>query len=67
MAADKTNTAMGVLAMWLHTQADNTNDRHDHDELHAAAAIVGLSAGEPVNLEYVGRWITGLIAKAAER
>jgi hypothetical protein len=44
----------------FHEAADKTNDVHDHDELHAAGAVL---AGDPIWAEtdrYVKRWLDGL-------
>jgi len=49
------------IAARLHRAADQTNDARDHDELHAAGAVVELSRGTGCNLEYIGRWISGLL------
>lgn len=49
------------IADRLHQAADRTNDARDHDELHAAGAVVELSRGTGCNLEYIGRWIGGLL------
>lgn len=43
-----------------HEAADRTNDSHDHDELHAAAQVLG---SDPIWAEsdrYVSRWLQGL-------
>lgn len=47
----------------LHTRADETNDVHDHDELHAAAAVLEFGSQYPdIFLEqYIARWIDGLL------
>jgi hypothetical protein len=52
---------VGVIT--LHTRADETNDIHDHDELHAAAAVLELMPENPVLAEdnYISRWIDGLL------
>jgi hypothetical protein len=48
----------------FHWAADETNDAHDHDELHAAGAIVGSSAYVDLfDVEYVARWLDGLWAR----
>lgn len=52
---------MDPIAEALHAAADKTNDAYDHDELHAAGAIVQLSSSEPFNHQYIGRWIEGLL------
>jgi hypothetical protein len=41
----------------LNKIADQTNEAHDHDELHAAADVVRLGVSSP----YIDRWIAGLI------
>jgi hypothetical protein len=53
------------LALRLHLAADWTNDAADHDELHAAGAVLQLSWGllAPRDREYIARWIEGLVAR----
>lgn len=46
----------------MQVAADETNDRHDHDELHAASTICLLiSRGEYLYYDYITRWLEGLI------
>jgi hypothetical protein len=54
--ADLTRRPTGAA---LHAAADATNDAADHDELHAAAAII---EGVPGSV-YVTRWIAGLVER----
>jgi hypothetical protein len=50
------------IAEKMRVKADETNDRHDHDELHAASMIcVLLSRGEYLYYDYICRWLEGLI------
>jgi hypothetical protein len=58
---DETDFFEAVIT--LHTRADETNDIHDHDELHAAAAVLELMPENPVLAEdnYISRWIDGLL------
>ncbi len=47
----------------LHDKADKTNDAHDHDELHAAAAVLMMMGGafmSDKDYEYIQRWLEGL-------
>jgi hypothetical protein len=49
------------IATRLFAEADLTDDRHDHDELHAASRIL-LEADELVDDDhYIHRWIEGLM------
>lgn len=54
---------MSQMARVLHEAADNTNDAHDHDEYHAAAAIAQMLSGEEFNADYVIRWFGALTAR----
>jgi endoglucanase Acf2 len=55
---------MSDLSRLLHAAADETNDAHDHDELHAAAVIVGWPDDDwGAEEQYVRRWIDGLVAR----
>lgn len=51
------------LAEAFHRAADETNDAHDHDELHAAASLLerDYGVGELMLDDYVHRWIIGLM------
>jgi hypothetical protein len=51
----------GDQSVSFHRAADEANDAHDHDELHAAGAIVGSPAYVDLyDIEYVARWLDGL-------
>lgn len=54
---------MTVLSKRLHEAADNGNDALDHDELHAAAAVLEMLAGEEYSPAYINRWVDGLASK----
>lgn len=45
----------------FHEAADKTNDAQDHDELHAAGAVLAMMAGMPYDADYIHRWIGRLI------
>lgn len=60
-AIDWTETARS-----LHERADRTNDAADHDEMHAAGAMVEAWLGLPYNSEYINRWIAGVVARGNE-
>jgi len=47
----------GQVSARLDAMADETNDRRDHDELHAAADV----AASGLRSEYIDRWINGLL------
>lgn len=58
-------TERDPLAIRFHAAADLTNDPADHDELHAAGALLDLDygRGELLLNNYVHRWIVGLMSR----
>lgn len=45
----------------LRAAADETDDAHDHDELHAAAVIMESDPIWATSEPYVKRWLEGLV------
>lgn len=41
----------------LRQVADDTNDAADHDEVHAAAEVCKMLAGDEFNVDYIDRWV----------
>lgn len=65
-----TRTVLTWLADELHQAADNPPgipDAHDHDEYHAAGAILQMIAGVPFDDQYIKRWVIGLRRQAGIR
>lgn len=50
-----------VEARALHDAADETDDSHDHDELHAAGAVLESDPIWAATTPYIARWIAGLV------
>jgi len=57
----------------LHEAADESRDTQgrmrdvkDHDELHAAGALLDLLYGQQANLHYLARWVQGLWLETGE-
>lgn len=60
------------LAKRLHAAADETTeagtaDAQDHDELHAAGAVLEMLTGGEPNPAYIWRWIDGLAERVAKK
>ncbi len=52
------------LAAKLHEAADETDNAADHDEYHAAGAVIQLIEGESFSYDYIARWIAELRRRA---
>lgn len=51
------------LGFMLRLAADETNDAADHDEVHAAAEIAKMLAGEMYEDTYIERWLDGIVKR----
>lgn len=51
------------LVIRFHAAADETDDSADHDELHAAGALLDMDFGEMLLNDYVHRWIVELMRR----
>lgn len=60
MCARSGAVVMSIPAAF-HEAADKTNDAQDHDELHAAGAVLAMMTGMPYDVEYIHRWIGRLV------
>jgi gluconate kinase len=47
----------------LRVAADETNDAADHDEVHAAAEVAKLLAGDDFDDSYIDRWLDGILER----
>jgi hypothetical protein len=54
------NLSYDELSFYLRKVADEMNDAADHDEVHAAAEVAALLAGNQFDDGYIDRWFMGI-------
>jgi hypothetical protein len=65
--ASNSNGGLLSLSKRLHQLADQADDAHDHDELHAAGSIVEMGMYRQGMRGYVSRWVDELLKLHDER